>query len=256
MSFRAPPGWRAYAIGDVHGRADLLLRLVEAIRADHAARPPAQGLIVMLGDLIDRGPQSRAVIEWAMAPPPVGFERVVLGGNHEEVLLSLIDGNRSLLPGWLMHGGRQCLMSYGVDPDTVSPAQPDAALAIIRDAIPSSTVDFLRHLPDSLAFGDYLFVHAGIRPGIPLDAQSPRDLRWIRHDFLDSADDFGMMVVHGHTIQRRVDPRANRIGIDTGAWKSGRLTALALEDDRRWFLDTAPAIGGVASSIVNRIWPM
>lgn len=237
MTASAPPGWRGYAIGDIHGRLDLVERLEAAIVADHQARPPAKALIVWLGDLIDRGPDSRGVVERGMAPPPPGFERIVLGGNHEDVLVSLLDGDPQRLGGWLRYGGGATLRSFGVEPQSL-PDDDDEVMALLNAAMPDATADWLRTLPDTLAFGDYLFVHAGVRPGVPLDRQSPQDLRWIRDDFLTSNADFGAIVVHGHTIFPTAEVHPNRIAIDTGAWKSGVLTAVGLEGQQRWLLDT------------------
>lgn len=234
---RGPNGWRAYAIGDVHGRLDLLQGLLGQIEADHRARGgEASPLLIFLGDLIDRGPQSREVVELVCAGALPGFRSVVLAGNHEEVLLRLLDGEEELLPQWLRFGGVECLASYGIDALRLLALSADAALAELRAGIPPVHQRFLHELGDSFSFGDYLFVHAGIRPGLPLEKQSPIDLRWIRQPFLSDRRDHGVTVVHGHTITPAIDERPHRIGIDTGAYQYGVLTALAIEEGDRWFL--------------------
>jgi serine/threonine protein phosphatase 1 len=239
---KAPPrrgaaGHRAYAIGDVHGRLDLLDGLLQQIDADHRAHGgEAKPLLVFLGDLIDRGPHSSQVVERVRSGPLPVFRTVTLLGNHEEVLLRLLDGEEGLLQQWSRFGGLACLASYGADASALLAMPEPAALQLIRHAIPAEHQAFLRELGDSLRFGDYLFVHAGIRPGVPLDRQSPIDLRWIRQPFLGDRRDHGMMVVHGHTISDAIDEQSNRIGIDTGAFHHGVLTALAIEGEQRWFL--------------------
>ncbi|MDR6788448.1 serine/threonine protein phosphatase 1 [Sphingomonas sp. BE138] len=233
---QVPPGVRVYAIGDVHGRADLLHPLLGWIADDHARRGPVDALhVVLLGDLIDRGPASSAVIDLLARPGRQQAERYVLRGNHEEMLLAILDGETGGVVDWLRHGGADTLASYGID---AAPYwdDPDALPPMLRGAMPEGHAAFLRATLDQVRIGDYLFVHAGIRPGVPLDAQDGRDLRWIRKPFLNSRADHGMVVVHGHTIVPAVDYRHNRIAIDTGAYRSGRLTALGLEGESRWTL--------------------
>jgi serine/threonine protein phosphatase 1 len=236
-----PSDLRVYAVGDVHGRRDLLDQLLDKIEQDISSRAPRRTLIVFLGDLIDRGPDSRGVIERLCGYTPPGVQSVFLIGNHEEIFLRLLRGEPGLLRSWLTFGGSACLSSYGVDLAALEQAEETAALRIIRRSIPAAHVDFLESFVDTFRAGDFLFVHAGLRPGVPLPHQSQRDLRWIREPFLEDRSNHGMMVVHGHTISDDVDERVNRIGIDTGAYKSGILTALAIEGDQRWFLDTAPS---------------
>lgn len=230
-------GYRAYAIGDVHGRLDLLDGLLDQIAADHRRRGgEAVPLLVLLGDLIDRGPDSRGVVDRLLGDPLPGFRTIALAGNHEEVLLRLIDGEPGLLRQWLGFGGAECVASYGLDPLQLQAKPEREAVADIRQSLPAAHRDFLAHLPDTFRFGDYLFVHAGIRPGIALDQQSPLDLRWIREPFLTDSRDHGFTVVHGHTITPEIDEGLHRIGIDTGAYKQGILTALAIEGGDLWFL--------------------
>ncbi len=231
-------GHRAYVVGDIHGRLDLLDQLLGEIRRDVAKRPPRKMLLVFLGDLIDRGPNSAQVIESLRSYKEEGVRTVFLLGNHEEVLLRILDGDTSLVASWLRFGGAECLKSYGVDPDQVAVMDDEAALATIRAAIPEEHQAFLRSFVDTCRFGDYLFVHAGIRPGVSIDQQVQSDLRWIREPFLFDESDHGCVVVHGHTISPEVEERPNRIGIDTGAYRTGILTALVLDGTERRYLDT------------------
>ena len=238
------PDYRAYAIGDIHGRLDLLEELLAKIHAELQHEPAPKTLLVFVGDLIDRGPSSAQVLERLRTYHREGVQPVFILGNHEEVLLRILAGDAELIGKWRWFGGAECLRSYGVDPDAIARLSDDEALAAVRGAIPGNHVEFLETFVDSCRFGDYLFVHAGVRPGIPLDQQSQADLRWIREPFLFDETDHGFIVVHGHTISSEVDERSNRIGIDTGAYRSGVLTALAIEDDKRWLLHT----GGIGTS--------
>jgi serine/threonine protein phosphatase 1 len=235
---RTPRGYRAYAVGDIHGRIDLLDEILSTIEQDAERSPARKMLLIFLGDLIDRGPDSRGVVERLRTYRNDRLQTYFLAGNHEEVLLRLLAGERGLLEGWLKFGGAECLRSYGTDPSSLAGLNEKDALAIVRDAIPMEHRQFLAGFADTLRLADYLFVHAGIRPGLDLSLQSQSDLRWIRAAFLDCEDNHGMVVVHGHTISENVDERANRIGIDTGAYRTGILTALAVEGTRRWVLDT------------------
>ena len=245
---RGPKGQRAYVVGDVHGRLDLLDRLLDQIEGEVERRPPDKALLVFLGDLIDRGPSSAQVVERLRTYRHAALRPIFLLGNHEEVLLRLVGGDTDLLAGWLRFGGAQCLESYGADAQAIASASAEAALAAIRKAIPANHVEFLRTFADTCRFGDYLFVHAGIRPGIALDQQRQSDLRWIREPFLLDDRDHGFVVVHGHTISNGTDERPNRIGVDTGAYRTGTLTALAIDGEERWYLDTALAVGTAVTS--------
>jgi len=233
-----PHGHRAYVVGDIHGRLDLLEQLLAKIDADLKARPARRSLLVFVGDLIDRGPQSAQVIERLRTYRRSGVRPIFLLGNHEEVLLRILAGEHSLISSWLRFGGVQCLESYGVDAEPLGSADNAATLAAIRAAIPRSHVEFLESFIDTCRFGDYLFVHAGVRPGVELEQQSQTDLRWIRAPFLFDETDHGFTVVHGHTISAEVEERGNRIGIDTGAYRTGVLTALVIDGDERRFIDT------------------
>lgn len=240
---RVPNGVRAFAVGDVHGRLDLLDELLDMIRAEIVARPKARNHLVMLGDLIDRGPQSRGVIDRLRGFADRDVELHILSGNHEEVLLRLLEGESELIPSWLKFGGAETLQSYGIDPQAVRAVSDEAGMVLIRAAIPPEHQAFLRSLSDTIRIGDYLFVHAGIRPRVGLAEQRQSDLRWIREPFLGDDTDHGFIVVHGHTITEDAVERSNRIGIDTGAYATGRLTALGLEGDKRWLIEAAGSPG-------------
>jgi len=248
---RAPKGRRAYAVGDVHGRLDLLDRLLADIERDIAARPAAETYLVFLGDLIDRGPQSREVVERLRTLASPSFRPVFLIGNHEEVLLRLLGGERGLLRSWLNFGGAECAESYGVDARQLKQLPEPDALKALQKAVPAEHADFLQSFVDTFRFGDYLFVHAGIRPGVDLAGQSQRDLRWIRAAFLEDVSDHGFLVVHGHTITEEIDERPNRIGIDTGAYATGILTAIAVENDQRWYLRTNATQSEQTASLID-----
>jgi serine/threonine protein phosphatase 1 len=233
-----PAGQRVYAIGDVHGRFDLLQDLIARIEADNATRGPADVYAVLLGDLIDRGPQSREIIDYFLAGAPDFAKWHFIMGNHEEMLLKLIDEpDPALMPQFLRFGGRETFESYGAPQrilDTPDLYTPDS----LPYYVPEAHRAFMRQMEGGILVGDYFFTHAGIRPGVPLNQQESHDLRWIRKGFIDNDADHGMIVIHGHTVFDDVEVRPNRIGIDTGAYKSGRLTALGLEGTERWFIQT------------------
>lgn len=233
-----PKGHRAYAVGDVHGRLDLLDQMLSMVEADVRGRPGAKTVIVFLGDLVDRGPDSAQVVERLRLYSPAHADTIFLMGNHEEVMLRVLDGDGPLLRDWMKFGGAECVRSYGIDPAELIRLDTDRALATLKNAIPDAHVDFLRSFGDTLSFGSYLLVHAGIRPGVTLSEQAQTDLRWIRQPFLDDPRDHGFVVVHGHTITPQVEQCGNRIALDTGAYKSGVLTALGIEGARRWLLQT------------------
>ncbi len=240
-------GQRVYAVGDVHGRDDLLGALLARIEADVAAHPVREATIVFLGDLIDRGPASAAVVERLRTYRPLDLRTEYLAGNHEEVLLRILEGEGGLIADWLTFGGAQCARSYGLSASALASMLPEDAVEALRAAIPAEHQAFLASFADTLRAGDYLFVHAGIRPGIALAEQAQIDLRWIRDPFLEHSSRHELMVVHGHTITKEVDERIGRIGIDTGAYKHGVLTALVLEGtDRGLIQTTGPAGLGAA----------
>ena len=243
-----PPGYRAYAIGDIHGRRDLLDDALARIEGDNEGRGKAQVIIVFLGDLIDRGPASAQVLERARTYRRPGFRTVFISGNHEEVLLRLLRGESQFLNNWLKFGGAEFARSYGISSTALKRTDPDRAVAVLREKIPKEDQEFLESFVDTCRIGSYLFVHAGLRPGVPLPEQKQSDLRWIRHPFLDNDDDHGFIVVHGHTIAGQIDVRGNRIGLDTGAYRTGVLTTMGLEGRERWFLQTQPTSSAGVSS--------
>ena len=227
---RLPDGLRIYAIGDVHGRADLLQSLLTVIDVDLDRSAPERAIQVFLGDYIDRGPDSRGVLDILMRRCR-SYETVCLKGNHEAFLLEVLK-DPSRLQDWRHYGGLLTLLSYGVTP-TVNP-NPEQQVELIdalERALPPEHKAFIERLPTSFTCGDFFFVHAGVRPGIPLDRQREQDLLWIRDEFLNSEDKFGKYIVHGHTPVNNPDIRPNRINIDTGAYATGNLTLLSIQGD-------------------------
>lgn len=251
-------GQRIYAIGDVHGREDLLVETLQRVWRDVAHRPHPHPHIVMLGDYIDRGPDSRGVLDVLIGLRASDMPSTCLLGNHdaaiEEYLAEPEGLDRSL--HWLhpRMGGDKTLASYGV-PDA-SPLDPVATRDAFERALPASHRDFIRTCDLYCEIGSYLFVHAGIRPGIPLEKQSRDDLIWIREPFLSSKIDFGYRVVHGHTIVKAAENRRNRIAIDTGAYASGNLTCLILEDaDAALLTEEGPKRFPIGTGIgAARLW--
>ena len=233
-----PEGVRLYAIGDVHGRLDLLDELLTLIDDDNHQRADAEPQLIFLGDLIDRGPDSAGVVERALEIATDLPGTRFLMGNHEEVFLKALNGDERALRFLCRFGGRETILSYGLNEAEYDRLDFAELMPVLIDLVPDSHRAFLSGFEDVVIAGDYAFVHAGIRPGVALAEQSPGDLRWIREQFLDHAGPFEKVVVHGHTITAEVDIRANRIGIDTGAYASGRLTALGLEGSDRWTLIT------------------
>lgn len=235
-----PAGQRVYAIGDIHGRLDLLDELLNAIERDEAGNANQPSTLIFLGDLIDRGPQSAAVVQRLLsltqnrAPGATRF----LKGNHEEVLLTALGGDAEALRFFTRIGGRETILSYGVDAALYAELDYPQLLEIFQSRVPVGHIDFLSGFEDLIVIGDYVFVHAGVRPGIPLAAQKPTDLRWIRETFLSFNGGFEKIVVHGHTVTADVDQTTYRIGLDTGAFATGKLTAMAFERDQRWTLQT------------------
>jgi len=226
-------GQRIYAIGDIHGRRDLLDAMLGRIDADLAARPHARPLVVFLGDYVDRGPEVRGVIEALMAvkagPLPARF----LLGNHDNYVLAYLEDPHwyDETYNWLREnlGGNATLASYGVPEAAAKPAK--VAREAFAQAFPAEHLAFIADCELCFRIGGYLFVHAGIRPGVPVEAQAREDLIWIREPFLESKADFGSKVVHGHTIVPAVEHHANRIAVDTGAVRTGTLSCIVLEGD-------------------------
>ncbi len=267
MQPRTPADTVVYAIGDLHGSVHLLEEILCGIRRDSRERGALRRVAVFLGDYVNRGEDSRAVVERVLDPGLPGFEIVALKGNNEDLLLRFLDGDLSVVTHWLDYGGTETMAHYGIaacNPRTPDPREleelrwksdtladygvsaavtPQLDEAILRElrrrftaALPQRHLGFFRGLGIAHREGDYYFVHAGIRPGVALDAQADLDCMWIRQRFLESDADHGAVVVHGHSITPEPEVRANRIGIDTGAYRSGVLTCLVLEGAERGFL--------------------
>jgi serine/threonine protein phosphatase 1 len=226
-----PDGLRIYAMGDIHGRYDLLMRLEQRIRDDMAERPAERALAIYLGDYVDRGPDSRRVVEYLRSAGGDGIERHFLRGNHEETLLEYL-ANPQLILSWKKFGGLETLFSYGVDVrDLMRGEGVEQAHAAFSAAFPNEHLEFMEKLPPILSLGGYCFVHAGVKPGVPIERQSPGDLLWIRDEFLRHEGPFGKVVVHGHTPTDTPTHLPNRINVDTGAYLTGKLTAAVLEGE-------------------------
>ncbi|MBI5165297.1 MAG: serine/threonine protein phosphatase [Magnetospirillum sp.] len=234
-----PAGTRVYAVGDVHGRTDLLDLLLARMAEEVAVDRPERLVVVFLGDYVDRGPDSRGVVERLAAGPPsgplAGAEWVCLRGNHEDFLLRFLDGGADG-KAWCYNGGLETVRSYaGAIPDGLEGDMAALQLLLSR-ALPPAHLRFLSRLKLSWSEGDYVFVHAGVRPGVALEDQAPADLMWIRDDFLAHGGPMDKVVVHGHSVRPTPEVRPWRIGIDTGAYRTGLLTALVLEGGERRFL--------------------
>ena len=237
---QVPEGQRVYAVGDIHGRLDLLEALHGLISEDVAQAPDRSKTIIYLGDYIDRGLESQGVIDRLLGAPLEDVTPVFLLGNHEDTMLNFLDDHR-VGESWFQFGGDATLYSYGVslsgplsDQRTMIEAQLN-----LREMMPESHLAFLRGLVTHYRLGDYFFAHAGIRPGVALDKQNLNDLIWIREEFLDSTAAHGSMVVHGHSISLQVEDLPNRINIDTGAYATNVLTCLVVEGKNHWLLQTS-----------------
>ncbi len=233
-----PDGERVYAIGDIHGCADLLDDLLIRLEADDAARGPARTTLIFLGDLVDRGPASAAVIERLIRLTAERPNSRFLLGNHEEVFVEALKGEPKALRMFCRIGGRETILSYGVDADDYDRMDYEELYEALKARVPAEHQAFLSACEDMIVIGDYVFVHAGIRPGVDLSTQRSTDLRWIRNPFLDHDRPLEKIVVHGHTISSELDVQPHRIGVDTGAYQTGRLTALGLESTSRWTVES------------------
>ncbi len=231
-----PTGTRVYAIGDSHGCVAQLRALHQAILDDCGAAMIDRRAVVYLGDYVDRGPDTRALLDLLIEAPLPGFESIHLLGNHDLLMRDVLDGSGDSCL-WLGNGGTAALRSYGIDTAILGDAASRTSLSDVLAAhVPAKHRRFLATLRLSHVEGDYMFVHAGVNPARPLDAQEADDLLWIREPFLSARGDLGKVIVHGHTPASEPQVRANRIGIDTGACYGGLLTALVLEGESQRFL--------------------
>ena len=237
-AFAIPPGQRVYAVGDIHGACKLLVEMQGMIRDDLRAFPVRDASLVYLGDYIDRGEHSREVVENLLTPPAFLPHATMLRGNHEQTLLDcLTDPER--LANWRNFGAVETLLSYGVDPALLrNRSDQGEAIAQLRANMPAAHLAFMNELPLFTKVGGYFFCHAGVRPGMPLARQIAQDILWIRGEFLESDEDHGACVVHGHTPASAPEVRHNRINVDTGACMSGKLTCVILEGETVRFLST------------------
>jgi serine/threonine protein phosphatase 1 len=233
-----PAGLRIYAVGDIHGRLDLLNKLLARINTDITLRPTVRPVYVFLGDYIDRGSSSRETIDRLIEHGKTN-KSVFLKGNHELIAIKCLS-DRSLFDQWLRLGGLETLVSYGVPPETLANGKQIAELqSAFHSALPQAHFRFFRDLQNSFECGDFFFAHAGVKPNVELSRQKESDLLWIREEFLSSNDDFGKIIVHGHTPTSEIEVGPNRINIDTGAFATGRLTCLVIEDRSLSVIDTS-----------------
>jgi serine/threonine protein phosphatase 1 len=233
-----PKGLRVYAVGDIHGRFDLLNKLLARIDTDIALRPTVRPVYVFLGDYIDRGSSSRETIDRLIEHGET-HESVFLKGNHELIAIKCLS-DPSLFDQWMRLGGLETLKSYGAAPATLANGKQIVELqAAFHNALPQAHFRFFRDLRSSFACGDFFFAHAGVKPNVDLSRQKESDLLWIRGEFLSSNDDFGKIIVHGHTPNSEIEVGPNRINIDTGAFATGRLTCLVIEDGSLSVIDTS-----------------
>lgn len=230
------PGKRIYAIGDIHGRLDLLKDIVSRIKVDLAERPVANHQVVTLGDYCDRGPDGKGVYDLLIK---LAREQdwLCLRGNHDQYILEALANPADVIWHWLRYGGVETLLSYGIE--TIDPDDPFLISKALQKALPAGHRRFIENMAYCHNAGDYFFCHAGVRPGVNINQQDPHDLMWIRQDFLLHKGDLGKVVVHGHTPGRAVDFQKNRINVDTGAYESGVLSCLVLENDEQRVIDTS-----------------
>lgn len=233
-------GTRIYAIGDIHGCYSPLIKLLQKIEIDQRFRSERPTSLVLLGDYVDRGPRSRDVCELLYSMRDLDAVHC-LKGNHEQTMLDVLRGDERALQFWLRYGGEATLLNWGITESLITDVHHgredvQTLLAAFAESVSPEIQSWLADLPTHVCLEDYLFVHAGVRPRVPLEQQSSEDLLWIREPFLSSRAKHPKMVVHGHTETRKPQVRANRIGIDTGAYRTGRLTAVGLEDGEYWFV--------------------
>ena len=234
---KGPEGIRLYAIGDVHGRLDLLQDMHGLIRADIDRHPTHDWRIIHLGDYIDRGPDSKGVLDFLIHASRHDPRILSLIGNHDDGFLHyLATGDTNGI--FALHGGSDTARSYGVEVDYTDPASAKAAYPQLLNAIPQAHIDYIRSMPSSVSFGDFFFCHAGVNPVVALDAQDRDDLMWIRTIFLKWTDPMEKVIIHGHTPQSIVDVQPNRVNLDTYAWKNGKLSAIVIDGPEKRFLET------------------
>jgi len=233
---RAPEGMRLYAIGDVHGCRDLLKRMHAAIEDEIARDRPGDWRIIHLGDYCDRGPDTKGVIDFIVARQAADARIISLRGNHDDGMLNFLTAGGE----WRIfthNGGETTAASYGVRADFATPWMLEASRDALNAAMPAAHRAFLEALQYQVSFGDFMFCHAGVRPGVPLDRQDRHDLMWIRNEFHDHGGLYARVIVHGHTPVAAVDIRHNRVNLDTRAFASGMLSAIAIEGDRKRILE-------------------
>ena len=233
-----PAGRRVYAVGDIHGCAAELDCLLKLIEADEAMRDEAETTLIFIGDLVDRGPASAQVVDRLLRLARERRDVRFLAGNHEEIFARALEGDQKALRLFCRIGGRETALSYGIGAAEYERLDYEQLAATLDRHVPPEHRAFLERLEDMIVLGDYVFVHAGVHPHADMEEQEPADLRWIRSPFLDHGRPLAKMVVHGHTITEDLDVQPHRIGIDTGAYATGRLTAIGLEGEEIWRLQT------------------
>lgn len=238
LDARGPGGTRLYAIGDVHGRRDLLAEMHARIRAELIRDRPADWRIIHLGDYVDRGPDSKGVLDLLIAAKEADSRVLTLAGNHDIGFLEFL-AHPTPKGLFALFGGPETARSYGVELDLADPRRFREGSEELVRTVPPAHVALLRTLDFSCTFGDFFFCHAGIRPGVPLGEQERMDLIWIRDAFLDWPHLHPRVIVHGHTPAPEPEVMPNRVNIDTGAYKTGRLTALVIDGAEKRFLNVA-----------------
>jgi serine/threonine protein phosphatase 1 len=229
---------RLYIVGDIHGRSDLLDRIVDEIHDDFKGYGGCQCLTVTLGDYVDRGPDSRGVLD-RLSRNPFPGKYIALRGNHEALLTDFLQ-QPSVADSWRHLGALETLHSYGIAVNELMRGKGyEEAARALSAAVPEEHLAFLSSLKNSITIGEYFLCHAGVRPGVPLDRQNNNDLLWIRNEFLNSDLAYEKMVIHGHSPNEWPEVKPNRVNIDTGAFATGRLTCLVIDGGRGRFLFTA-----------------
>jgi serine/threonine protein phosphatase 1 len=238
-TYAMPVGEVVYGIGDVHGCLRPMVDLLQKIQRDRKSCPAQKSTVVFLGDLMDRGPASREVIEFLMNFSPNWTDVVYLRGNHEEVMLDVLNGNIGAMRSWFEFGGKECARSYGVNNFGQLHINPDHIMMALQRSVPKEHIQFLDSFHDAFTFGEYLLVHAGIKPRVAIEDQSPYDMRWVRSSFLDYKKPHPMKIVHGHSVvEDKPEIHSNRIAVDTGVYQGRPLTAVKLYADEEFFIQS------------------